>query len=97
MIVRIVKMTFHPEHVETFRQLFDQKKEKIRSFSGCSRLELLKMENEPVFFTYSYWDSEESLYNYRHSELFNATWADTKALFSARPEAWSTRKEVVLT
>ncbi len=90
-LIRVVKMTFHPEHTDTFRQIFDARKEKIASFPGCSKVELLNEGN--VFFTYSIWQRPEALEAYRQSELFQSTWALVKPLFSARPEAWSLRKE----
>ena len=90
-LIRIVKMTFHQEKVNDFRKIFDERKEKIASFPGCTKLELLNDRN--IFFTYSIWDNEESLEKYRTSELFQATWALVKPLFSAKTEAWSVRKE----
>ncbi len=90
MLIRIVKMTFDPKEIENFQQLFDRNKNKIRSFKGCNHLELLRGKNDPnIFFTYSYWDDETALNEYRHSELFSEVWAETKILFSAKPEAWS--------
>jgi heme-degrading monooxygenase HmoA len=42
-----------------------------------------------VLFTFSIWDSEAALENYRQSDLFRDTWAKTKALFAEKAEAWS--------
>ena len=94
MIVRIVKMQFKPEEVNNFKQLFDDRKEKIRNFPGCQHLELLQgvAGNNATFFTYSYWESEKDLDNYRYSELFADTWKLTKQMFSQRAEAISTHK-----
>ncbi len=94
MIVRIVKMEFQPDKVENFKTLFENKKELIRAFPGCQHLELLQgtAANDSVFMTYSYWDSEEDLNNYRYSELFAATWKETKMLFSKKAEAISLHK-----
>ncbi len=90
MIKRIVKLTFKNEFVETFLRIFDLSKNKIRAFEGCNHLELWRQTSDSgVFFTYSYWDSEESLNNYRNSELFKKTWAKTKVLFDDKPQAWS--------
>ena len=91
MIVRIVEMQFKPENVETFKALFEERKEKIRGFPGCRYLEMLQgtAGNNNVFSTYSHWDSEEDLENYRYSELFADTWKTTKVLFSARAKAIS--------
>ncbi len=93
MITRIVKMKFSENHVDDFRSLFVDVREKIRGFEGCNGVELLQAMHDPtIFFTYSHWDSEEALNNYRHSELFGATWKKTKAMFSERAEAWSVNK-----
>jgi quinol monooxygenase YgiN len=89
-LIRIVKMTFHEEQVETFLHIFEERKERIASFPGCAHLELLREGN--IFFTYSQWDDAASLEKYRHSELFQSTWSLVKKLFSDRPEAWSVRK-----
>ncbi len=93
MFIRIVKMTFESTKVELFLENFNENKEKIRNFEGCRLLELYRDKNTPtIFFSYSYWDSEKQLDNYRNSELFKAVWAKTKALFSEKPEAWSVDK-----
>jgi len=87
-------MQFKPEEVENFKQLFEERKEKIRAFPGCLYLELLQgtAANDKVFFTYSYWESEEDLDNYRYSDLFAETWKLTKQMFSKKAEAISTHK-----
>lgn len=97
VLIRIVKMTFNPSKVEDFKSMFDQTKEKIRGFEGCSYLELYQDLKHPhIFFTYSYWENEEALERYRHSELFKAVWKQTKQGFSAKPEAWSLSREASL-
>ncbi|MEP5254980.1 MAG: antibiotic biosynthesis monooxygenase family protein [Winogradskyella arenosi] len=93
MLVRIVKMSFEPSNIEEFLTNFDQVKDKIRHFEGCNFLELYRDQQEPyIFFTYSYWDSETHLNQYRHSDLFKGVWSKTKPLFNAKPEAWSVDK-----
>lgn len=97
MIVRIVQMTFRPEEVENFQLLFDERKELIRHFEGCSLLELWQDAHNPnIFFTYSNWESEAHLNHYRFSELFKDTWARTKSLFADKPNAWSVNQRVVV-
>ena len=97
MLIRIVKMIFEPKEVENFQQLFNRNKNKIRNFEGCHHLELLRDKNDKnIFFTYSYWNDESALNNYRHSALFKEVWAETKVLFSAKPEAWSVDRLVSL-
>lgn len=97
MIVRIVKMTFRCEEVANFQNLFNERKEKIRHFEGCQHLELWQhAHDEKIFFTYSVWDSEQHLDHYRFSELFKDTWTKTKALFDAKPEAWSVNQKVIV-
>ena len=97
MIIRIVKMTFEPQKVNDFLIIFNGSKQLIRNMEGCSHLELLNDINSPnIYFTYSYWNSETDLDNYRNSELFTNVWSKTKSLFSAKAEAWSVERKVVL-
>ena len=93
MFVRIVKMEFESSEIENFQNLFQKNKEKIRHFRGCTFLELYQdKNNKNIFFTYSYWENEESLENYRHSSLFKEVWGETKKMFGGKPEAWSVDK-----
>lgn len=92
-MIRIVKMTFEEGEVENFQELFRRNRDKIRNFEGCWHLELYKDLKENNFFTYSYWDDEEALDRYRDSDLFRKIWGETKKMFSARPEAWSVRRQ----
>ena len=97
MFIRIVKMTFHEDKIEDFLDNFHQVKEHIRNFPGNRFLELYRDKDNPcIFFTYSYWDDEADLENYRKSEHFNEVWAFTKQLFSDKPQAWSVDKLVSL-
>ena len=93
MLVRIVKLSFESEKIEEFLANFEANKLKIRAFKGCNFLELYRDKNNTnIFFTYSYWNSEIDLDNYRHSELFKGIWTKTKPMFNAKPEAWSVNK-----
>lgn len=97
MIIRIVKMSFKPEKVSEFLKIFDESKQLIRNMPGCTHLELLNDVNEKnIFFTYSYWESENDLNNYRKSDVFIKVWTQTKVLFIAKAEAWSVEQKVVL-
>ena len=90
MIKRFVKMTFKPEHVEDFKELFSNTKDLIAAAEGCKHLELLQdSHNETIFFTFSIWEDPSYLEQYRNSDLFLSTWAKTKVLFNDKPEAWS--------
>jgi (4S)-4-hydroxy-5-phosphonooxypentane-2,3-dione isomerase len=97
MLIRIVKMSFHPENIGQFLNHFDSVKEKIRQSSGNQFLELYQdQNNKNIFFTYSFWESPEHLEAYRVSDLFQDVWAKTKPLFNDKPEAWSVDKLVSL-
>lgn len=97
MFVRIVKMSFHEKNINAFLNNFDQVKNKIRQAPGNQFLELYQdKSNKEVFFTYSFWESEEALENYRNSALFAEVWSFTKTLFNAKPEAWSVNKIITL-
>ncbi len=83
-------MTFLPEKTEDFLAIFNTSKNKIRNFDGCLHLELWQDADNPnVFTTHSHWENAEALENYRQSELFKTTWANTKVLFAEKPQAWS--------
>jgi heme-degrading monooxygenase HmoA len=93
MIIRIVRMHFREAGVEEFLMIFNDNKIAIRNFPGCSHLQLLKDAEDPTCFTtLSYWDKEESLENYRKSELFGKVWGRVKTLFSERSQAFSLEK-----
>ena len=71
MIIRVVRMHFTEAGVEEFLQIFDRHKTAIRSFPGCSHLQLLKDAEDPnTYATLSYWNDKQSFENYRKSELF---------------------------
>lgn len=93
MIIRIVKMTFREDFSETFKEFSASIKDTIKSFDGCSHLDIYRdIHNSNVFFTYSHWESEEHLNRYRDSGFFKTTWAKTKQWFADKPEAWSVEK-----
>lgn len=97
MFIRIVKMSFSEENIDTFLANFHSNKDKIRAVEGCELLELLRDKNNTnIFFTYSYWKSEADLENYRQSDLFKSVWSKTKVLFNNKPQAWSVNKLVSL-
>ena len=92
-LIRVVRMTFRPEVVPAFLENFEAHKILIRNFPGCRHLELWQDENEKnIFVTYSHWESEAALNQYRDSQLFKSVWSFTKTLFSEKPQAWSTKK-----
>jgi len=90
MIKRIVKMKFKKEYINDFKNIFSTNQTKILASKGCQHVELLQDKNDPqVFFTFSLWQSEADLNQYRNSDLFKQVWQNTKAKFEARAEAWS--------
>ena len=90
MLVRLVHMTFLPERVPDFLDLFRRTAPQIRAFPGCRHLELLRVDGDDArFATHSHWTDADALDAYRHSDLFRATWAATKVLFAERPTATS--------
>lgn len=90
MITRVVKMTFRPEARKEFLAVFEANKQFIAASAGCLSLQLLHENSNPdVFFTISTWESQDHLNGYRNSELFGKVWGKTKALFAAKPEAWT--------
>ena len=97
MFVRIVKMSFHKENIPAFMENFELMKNHIRNAPGNRFLELYQDKKNPcILFTYSYWETESDLENYRNSALFDEVWTFTKKLFNDKPEAWSVDKLVTL-
>ena len=83
-------MEFEEELIPQFLEIFAASREKIRSFPGCTHLQLLQGEADPrVFFTYSHWLVEGDLDSYRNSDLFRGVWRNTRKLFRAAPKVWS--------
>ncbi|MFN8152977.1 MAG: antibiotic biosynthesis monooxygenase family protein [Bacteroidia bacterium] len=95
MITRIVRLTLLPERVEDFLTRFHATYPAIRSFQGCSHLRLFRDATlSNVYITYSHWESETHLDNYRNSDLFKTTWSEVKPMFAAAPVAWSMQEIV---
>lgn len=89
-MIRIVKLTFSPEHREAFQTLVNKHKDKIQAFPGCRGVDFLNDRQNPnIFFTYSHWEAPENLEAYRTSELFHDVWSQVKPWFADKPEAWS--------
>ena len=90
-------MSFNATMIDTFKSVFETHKASIRNFPGCRLLELYQDKERPnIFFTYSYWNDEADLENYRTSELFKNVWSKTKIMFNDKPQAWSVNKVVSL-
>ena len=97
MLIRIVRMTFKTSEVDTFLAMFDGTKQKIRNFKGCQHLTLLRdAHHGNIFMTYSIWENEAALEQYRHSDLFKSTWKKTKQWFADKPLAYSAFEEVTV-
>jgi heme oxygenase (mycobilin-producing) len=97
MLIRIVRMHFTEAGVEEFLRIFNENKQAIRDFEGCSHLELLKDADEPnTYTTLSYWRDVSCLEQYRKSELFGRVWGSVKTLFAERSQAFSLEKFIEL-
>jgi heme oxygenase (mycobilin-producing) len=90
-------MHFIETGVDEFLEIFNANKVAIRNFPGCELLQLLKDADDPnTYTTLSYWKDEQSLENYRKSELFASVWGRVKSLFSERTQAFSLMKFIEL-
>ena len=97
MLIRIVRMHFTEAGVEEFLDIFRKNMHAIRSFPGCTHLELLVDGDDPLTYTtLSYWDDAGSLEAYRKSQLFGSVWGSVKTLFSERSQAFSVKKYIEL-
>lgn len=92
MIYRLVKLNFKLDTSNLFVDIFNEKYKQILSFPGCAQLEVWHDINDKnIVFTYSIWDSEEDLNNYRSSDFFNELWPTVKSLFKEKAEVWTLR------
>lgn len=98
MLIRIVKLTIHPDKIDEFKSIYEANMMLIKGMEGCEKLELLQEKGRysNVVMTYSYWQSEDNLTAYRDSELFLKIWKTVKPLFCAKPEAWSMERKFEL-
>lgn len=86
-------MTFTESTRDEFKDFSKSIQDTIRSFDGCEHLDIYQdINNKSVFFSYSYWKSEDHLNSYRYSDWFKKTWAKTREWFGDKPEAWSVEK-----
>lgn len=90
MITRIVKLHFQEDKINEFLSFFETIKHQVNTFPGCRGMKLLQDINTPeIVMTYSHWENEEALENYRISETFGTIWPKIKPWFAEKPEAWS--------
>ena len=47
MLIRIVKLTFKPENIASFEQIFEASKSGILAFEGCNMVELYHRQGLP--------------------------------------------------
>ena len=86
-------MEFEADKVEAFKSIFQENQSKISAQEGCYGVQLLQdIHDSNIFFTYSKWESQANLDQYRETELFKAVWTQTKTLFCNKPMAWSVQE-----
>ncbi len=90
MITRIVKLSFQNQYCPHFESMFPKIQQIVFSSKGCKEVKLLKSMEKGLYFTYSHWDTEQSLEDYRQSDVFKKIWSDFKTNFKDAPQAWST-------
>jgi quinol monooxygenase YgiN len=89
-------LTFRPEAVRQFEELFSGWAPRIRAFPGCLHLELLRDASDPcTFFTYSHWEDPAALEAYRNSAVFAGVWPVVKTLLAEPARAWTVHRTVV--
>lgn len=90
MLIRVVRMHFTEPGVEEFLGIFSRNQTSIRNFPGCTHLQLLKDNDDPLCYTtLSHWNTDGDLEKYRKSELFGSVWGQVKTLFAERSQAFS--------
>lgn len=83
-IARWVHLTFREDTIAQFWEIFGRYQEAIRYFPGCLHLAIWVEKQNPLHvYTYSVWESQDALENYRRSMLFREVWGKVKPLFGA--------------
>lgn len=84
-------MEFAEGQADVFlNEILPHQKHFTRNFPGCQHLELWQgADAAHVVMSYSIWDSQTALDEYRSSEKFRAFWKATKAGFATPARAWS--------
>ncbi|MDG1429351.1 MAG: antibiotic biosynthesis monooxygenase [Crocinitomicaceae bacterium] len=89
-MTRIVQLEFDEAKIEEFISFFDTINDKVNNFPGCKGMKLYQDIKKPsIVLTYSHWDDESDLENYRNSETFKSIWSKIKPWFCEKPQAWS--------
>ena len=87
-ILRVVRMTLVPSEVDSFKSYFSHIQSEIMAMPGCRSVHLCVDKDAPHrLATFSIWDSEMDLNNYRKSEWFGQIWPQTKAKLERPVEA----------
>ena len=90
MITRIVKLNFEDDKVDDFLAFFNTINHIINNFPGCYGMKLYQDVKDPsIIMTYSHWENEQALNNYRDSDAFGNIWPNIKPWFKNKPEAWT--------
>ena len=89
MIIRVVKLVLLESKKDEFLKTFSDAHREIKSFKGCTYLELLESKTSGIVFTYSHWESDDALQLYLNSEFFKNVWKTVKPMFAGKAEAWS--------
>lgn len=95
MITRIVKLEFEPNKIDEFLVFFEEIKWKVAKQPACHGMKLLRDKANPnIIFTYSKWEDEKALNNYRDSALFSEiVWPKIKPWFKSKAQAWTVTEE----
>lgn len=89
-MIRIVKLHFREDKIDDFLTFFETIKNKVNTFEGCRGMKLLRdKKSTNIMFTYSNWENEQALENYRKSDTFGGVWPVIKPWFKEKAEAWS--------
>ncbi len=93
MITRIVILPVRASEEQDFIKLLTRSFGEVRNSTGCTALTFLR-ENSPEknminYVTYSKWNNESDLENYRQSFFFKNVWPAVKQFLGAKPSAYT--------
>lgn len=90
MILRIVKIKIDEVKIDTFKLFMKNlRNEKLR-LKGCLHFDYFhEKKNKNIYYTYTIWENEKHLNQYKKSELFKKVISTLNSLSIEEPRAWT--------
>lgn len=90
MILRVVKMNVDEEKRDAFELFMKNLREEKLKLAGCLHFDYFhEKNNKNIFYSYTIWESEKYLKQYKKTDLFIEVVSTLKKLCTEEPKAWT--------